>query len=173
MQRSLLGNRQGESHAIPVTDRMPVLPDHKDIPGRYLDHEKSPGRNDLSEIKPAYLGALMCLWTDEGIDEMLGKFGNIDGMKLIELGRCAGLEPSTMTGLIDRMERDGLLHRSNDPHDRRAQIAMLTEKGIMVRSRVLAAMDEMFREAFTGIDAEKLETVKEVLRKIMANANKG
>ena len=130
-------------------------------------------RNGLSEIKPAYLGVLMCLWTDEGIDEMLGKFGSIDGMRLIELGRCAGLEPSTMTGLIDRMERDGLVHRSNDPHDRRAQQATLTKKGIQVRTNVLAAMDEMFREAFTGIDPEKLETVKDVLRKILANANKG
>ena len=43
-------------------------------------------------VRPAYLGSLMSLWRE-------------DGLKVIDLGRRAGLEPSTMTGLLDRMER--------------------------------------------------------------------
>ena len=31
-------------------------------------------RNGLSEVKPAYLGVLMCLWTRGGMDEMLDVF---------------------------------------------------------------------------------------------------
>jgi len=124
-------------------------------------------------MKPAYLGALMCLWTSDGLDEMLGKFGSKDGMKLTELGRCAGLEPSTMTGLIDRMERDGLVFRSSDPHDRRAQIAALTEKGTQIRAKVIEAVDETFKEAFAGIQPAQMETAKAVLQKILANTNKG
>ena len=130
-------------------------------------------RKGLPEIKPAYLGVLMCLWRGEGMDEMLSKFGSEDGMKLTELGRCAGLEPSTMTGLIDRMERDGLVYRSSDPRDRRAQKAKLTAKGSSIRARVFEAMDDMLEEAFAGIEPEEMEVAKKVLRNVLANANKG
>ena len=68
-------------------------------------------------VKPAYLGVLMSLW-------------QADGLKANELARRAGLEPSTMTGLLDRMERDGLLERRADPHDRRANRIHLTRDGI-------------------------------------------
>ena len=56
----------------------------------------------VTAVKPAYLGVLLTLWRE-------------DGLKVIDLGRKAGLEPSTMTGLLDRMERDTLLYREADP----------------------------------------------------------
>ena len=108
-------------------------------------------RDDLTEIKPSYLGALMCLWASEGMDEMLSKFGSKDGMRLTELGRCAGLEPSTITGLVDRMERDGLVSRKNVPNDRRAQKATLTEKVstciLMSTASYLQAASIFFRQS--------------------------
>ena len=64
-------------------------------------------------VRPAYLGSLMSLWRE-------------DGLKVIDLGRRAGLEPSTMTGLLDRMERDGLVERRPDPADRRVLKIFLT-----------------------------------------------
>ncbi|MFZ5570868.1 MAG: MarR family winged helix-turn-helix transcriptional regulator [Thermodesulfobacteriota bacterium] len=127
----------------------------------------------LPEVKPAYLGVLMCLWTGEGLDEMLSKLGSEDGMRLTDLSRCAGLEPSTMTGLIDRMERDGLVQRSSDPHDRRSLKVTLTEKGGMIRDKVFEAVDRMLQEAFAGIQPGELEITRKVLRKVLTNANKG
>ncbi|RJP85611.1 MAG: MarR family transcriptional regulator [Desulfobacteraceae bacterium] len=127
-------------------------------------------KNELPEIKPSYLGALMCLWANDSMDEMLSKLGSEGGMKLTDLGRCAGVEPSTITGLVDRMEQDGLVYRSNVPEDRRALKANLSEKGMQMRSSVLQAMDEMTHQAFAGIAPEEMETVKKVLRKVLENA---
>lgn len=129
-------------------------------------------KNELSEIKPSYLGVLMCLWEIDAMDEMLSKFGSEDGMKLTELGRCAGVEPSTITGLVDRMERDGLVYRSSVPNDRRAQKANLTEKGRLIRGKVVKALDDMAKEAFAGIAHEEMEAAKKVLWKVLENANK-
>ncbi len=70
----------------------------------------------VGDVKPAYLGALFALWKE-------------DGLKVVELGRRSGLEASTMTGLIDRMEHDGLVERRDDATDRRVQRINLTEKG--------------------------------------------
>lgn len=126
-----------------------------------------------TDIKPAYLGALMCLWCDEAMDEILSKFGNCGGLRLSELGKRAGLEPSTMTGLIDRMEKDGLVVRASDPDDRRALRVNLTEKGAEVRDRVFQAVSSMLVSAFSGVEPESLETMKNVMIKILSNVNKG
>jgi len=135
--------------------------------------KKELAESGYPEIKPAYLGAMMCLWADEGMDEVLGKLGSEDGMKLTELGRCAGLEPSTMTGLVDRMERDGLACRAHDPKDRRALKVSLTEKGVQSQGAVFGAVERMLQKAFAGIEAEEMDIAKQVLRKILINAGKG
>ncbi|MBP6990962.1 MAG: MarR family transcriptional regulator [Spirochaetes bacterium] len=115
----------------------------------------------------------MCLWKGDSLDEALGKLGSPGGMKIADLGRCAGLEPSTMTGVIDRMERDGLVRREDDPEDRRAQNVRLTDEGCRVRMDVVAVVDSALREAFGGIDAGALEGLKGVLRKVLSNTERG
>ncbi len=127
----------------------------------------------IEDVKPAYLGVLMCLWTSDSMDETLGKLGSKDGMRLAELGRCAGLEPSTMTGLVDRMARDGFVYRSNDPGDRRAQKVNLTEKGLHVRDLVFHAVSKMLKDAFAGIEPDQMEVAKKVLAQVLANTKKG
>ena len=79
-------------------------------------------------VRPAYLGSLMSLWRE-------------DGLKVIDLGRRAGLEPSTMTGLLDRMERDGLVERRPDPADRRVLKIFLTATGAGIRETVTGIVD--------------------------------
>jgi DNA-binding MarR family transcriptional regulator len=127
---------------------------------------------DLPEIKPSYLGVLICLWETAAMDEVLGKFGNKEGMKLTDLGRCAGVEPSTITGLVDRMERDGLVYRMPVYGDRRAQQAVLTDKARAIQTSVRSALDALDKEIFAGFSPTDLENAKQILRKIIENANK-
>src|SRR6478609_4654111 len=46
-----------------------------------------------------------------------------------ELADAAGVTRATMTGLIDTLERDGLVKREPDPNDRRMMSVVLTTKG--------------------------------------------
>ena len=129
-------------------------------------------KKGLTEIKPSYLGALICLWETAAMDEVLGKFGHTDGMTLTELGRCAGVEPSTITGLVDRMERDGLVERMPVHGDRRAQQAVLTEKGHALRVNVFNALDDLEADIFAEISQNDLATTKQTLRKIIEKSTK-
>jgi DNA-binding MarR family transcriptional regulator len=110
-------------------------------------------------IKPAYLGVLMILWLE-------------DGLKSVELGRRVGLEPSTMTGLLDRMERDGLVARQADPEDRRAQRIVLTEQGRQAREPVHAVLDRALDSMFEGVAELDLDQLKQTLRQVLANAHR-
>ena len=111
----------------------------------------------VEQVKPAYLGVLLCLWRE-------------DGLKMIDLGQCAGLEPSTMTGLLDRMERDGLVHRADDPDDRRVIKVFLTDEGRNVRKPVLRVLEGTLNKVFTGITPEALDQMKNTLRSILDNS---
>ncbi|HEY1478642.1 MAG TPA: MarR family transcriptional regulator [Gaiellales bacterium] len=51
--------------------------------------------------------------------------------------------PSTVTGILDRLERRGLVERSLDPGDRRSFRAALTPEGVAVRRKVLAGYERV------------------------------
>src|ERR1700716_3906887 len=57
-----------------------------------------------------------------------------------ELAEMLDITPRSVTGLVDNLERDGLVKRVNDPTDRRSVYAEITEQG---RERVKA----LWREA--------------------------
>ena len=114
----------------------------------------------VRDVKPAYLGVLIALWQE-------------DGLKVIELGRRAGLEPSSMTGLLDRMERDGLAFRAADPKDRRAQLIYLTDRGRNSQKTVLEVVDRVMGKIFKEISSDDLSQTLNVLKQIIANAGEG
>lgn len=112
----------------------------------------------VEHVKPAYLGVLLTLWRE-------------DCMKVVELGRGAGLEPSTMTGLLDRMERDKLVSRCGDPQDRRALRICLTETGQNMQKPVMEVVEQVISNVFKGISKQELSNLKDILRRVLANAH--
>lgn len=52
-----------------------------------------------------------------------------DGMKMSALSGVLKVSNGNVTGIIDRLEKDGLAERAQVPGDRRASLARLTEKG--------------------------------------------
>ena len=116
-------------------------------------------RAGLEGLHPSYLGALLCLWSE-------------DGRQAGALGRCAGQEPSTMTGLLDRMERAGLVERRIDPRDRRAVRIFLTAAGQRAQGPVRAVVDTVLAAMTDGLAADDVERAKHTLRQILANTAK-
>ncbi len=110
-------------------------------------------------IKPAYLGVLLALWDE-------------DGLKANELGKRAGLEPSTMTGLLDRMEKDDLLRREPDPNDRRAHRIYLTRAGVDAKTFTTKILSNLLEKVLRTIPENDIETTKNVLRTILLNCSR-
>ena len=54
-----------------------------------------------------------------------------------ELAEEAGVTRATMTGLLDTLERDGIVSRTADLHDRRTVRVCLTEAGRLLIDRML------------------------------------
>ena len=80
-----------------------------------------------------------------------------------------GLDAAAMSGLLGRLEADGLLTRSVNPHDRREVLVTLTGAGVRLREQCLTALrgaDQMLREQIDDRDAEGLKTVVDQLGRI-------
>jgi DNA-binding MarR family transcriptional regulator len=122
--------------------------------------KKSFAAAGLGKIRPSYLVVLWSLWEREGV-------------RMSDLARAAGLEPSTMTGLLDRMERDGYVVRKADPDDRRALNIHLTEAGREARDTVQRLVQETIALLFDGIDDPEIDATNDVLYRVMDNAREG
>ena len=74
------------------------------------------------------------------------------------IGQQLGLTPSTMTGLVDRLEEQGFLRREAHPSDRRATVLRLTRKGETAFRREVEFYRALLGEtlAALGDDAKRL-----------------
>ena len=58
-------------------------------------------------------------------------------MTMRELAETIGLEPSNLTGIVDRLEARGFVERQSSTDDRRIKKVSLTRAGLAMRKRLL------------------------------------
>ncbi|MBW3090558.1 MarR family winged helix-turn-helix transcriptional regulator [Bifidobacterium miconisargentati] len=92
-----------------------------------------------------------------------------DGRTAKEICAECILDKSTMTGLLTRMERKGLVRRETSKSDRRSYLVFLTEEGRGYARRVADIMAVADATATTGMDDGEQEALREGLRRIIAN----
>ena len=81
------------------------------------------------------------------------------GCSLTTLANLLDLNKSAVTGLVQRMERDGILRRAPDPSDKRASLLFVTPKGEEVRVRSGALIRRLNTELTKGFEPDEIETV--------------
>ncbi|MGZ6589961.1 MAG: MarR family winged helix-turn-helix transcriptional regulator [Solirubrobacteraceae bacterium] len=83
-----------------------------------------------------------------------------------ELGDRSMIDPSSMVAVIDELEERGLAERNPHPSDRRKHAVHLTDKGAKTLERARSAAMEAASEHLGRLDAEELETLRRLLRKL-------
>ena len=68
-----------------------------------------------------------------------------------ELGAATGTRPTTLTSVLDRLERRGHLTRGARPGDRRAVLIELTPAGRQAAGRIRQALAGLERRALAGL----------------------
>jgi len=93
-----------------------------------------------------------------------------DGISVGELGERVSLDSSTLTGIIDRMERSGYVERRPNPDDRRSVLVFLTARAREVGPRILEFADELDANLRHPFSREEMATFERVLR-VLAEAS--
>jgi DNA-binding MarR family transcriptional regulator len=92
-----------------------------------------------------------------------------EGVTLAELARRTMVAPTVITGIVDRLERQGLIRREADPHDRRVNRLVLTDAGNRVSVEVeqsLVAEVAAQMEDYTESELTELARGLELLERL-------
>jgi len=94
---------------------------------------------------------------------MLEAFGDLS---LSELSDRIRAQNSTVTGIIDRMEREGLVERSRSKDDRRVVYICLTEKGSKIAREIGVEPMEILRAALTSLNQSETRELLKISAKL-------
>ncbi|MDX9912865.1 MAG: MarR family transcriptional regulator [Phycisphaerales bacterium] len=85
-----------------------------------------------------------------------------------EIANASGVTKGTITGLIDGLERDGLVRRSACTNDRRVCYIELTDKGERLLKKILPGHLERLSELVGAISKPEQKTLLRLLKKFRA-----
>lgn len=91
-------------------------------------------------------------------------------MTVAALVEAVGVKRSTLTNILDRLERRGLVTREINPHDRRSFVVRPTRGGARAAKKVaaaFAAVDTKLAQKTTAQERQAFDTVLARLREIL------
>jgi DNA-binding MarR family transcriptional regulator len=107
------------------------------------------------EVRPSYGSVLIPLFEE-------------DGLRMGELARRARLSKQTMTELVRRLERDGLVERRADPGDGRASLIFLTPRGRAFEPVAERALADLHTLVGQRLSDQRTEELKAALRELLS-----
>ncbi|CAB1065403.1 hypothetical protein D1BOALGB6SA_10200 [Olavius sp. associated proteobacterium Delta 1] len=113
----------------------------------------------------------------EGIRVTLGQAGILfilqrdDGRTMTELSRALAVENSTLTGLIDRLERSAFVMRRASKNDRRSIRIYITPEGVAECDKAKPVIQRVNEEIKSGFSQEEIEVFKSVLNAVFQKFN--
>ncbi len=101
--------------------------------------------------------------------QVLGWLSMEEGLSQSELAQRMEIEPPTLAGILDRMERDDWIVREACPDDRRRKIVRPGPQSRDVWRDVVEAAARSRKRATRGIPKARLDELKGTLEQIRAN----
>jgi DNA-binding MarR family transcriptional regulator len=101
---------------------------------------------------------MMRLWVDDGQTQQ-------------SLATQSFKDKTSITRLIDTLERKDLVIRVPDKVDRRSKLIYLTNKGKQLQQELLPHAQDILNEAIEGIETQDLAIAEKVLNQIYQNFN--
>ena len=96
---------------------------------------------------------------------IIGK--NPDGIRQKALAEKIGINQSSASELINKLESDGYIERKVDPEDKRATLLFLTEKGTARAAEVEDERKEIFKGMFEKLTEEEKQALSDILDKLL------
>jgi MarR family transcriptional regulator, organic hydroperoxide resistance regulator len=116
------------------------------------------------EVRP--LGATLQTW------RVLAALRERDGLRMGELSDTTAIEVSTLTRLVDGMEKKRLVARRRDKTDARVLTLHVTPTGRALTRRLLPIATRYERIALAGFSPAEAERLRAALRRLYGNMDR-
>lgn len=130
----------------------------------------------ISQIKQIQGRIFERLLSEAGIEEFNGAQGRIlyvlwseDNLPIIELSKRTGLAKTTLTSMLDRMEKQGHLTRHHDPNNRRQIRIRLTDNTRSLEDKYNEISQDMSRIFYKGFSDDEIVAIDNGLERILEN----
>jgi DNA-binding MarR family transcriptional regulator len=90
----------------------------------------------------------------------------VGDLSLSELSDKIRAQNSTVTGIIDRMEREGLVTRERSKEDRRVVHIRLTPKGQTLAGEIPVEPMEIFKGALESLSGQEMRDLMRIMTKV-------
>ncbi|MFF5567064.1 MarR family winged helix-turn-helix transcriptional regulator [Streptomyces sp. NPDC012623] len=92
-----------------------------------------------------------------------------DGISIGELAQAAGVSSRNVTGLVDTLERDGLVERVADRRDRRSVLARITPAGLAWMESFRRPTQVAMAAVFRGFSPAELTQLRHLCLRLVEN----
>ena len=113
-------------------------------------------RNGLEDLAGARGRVIFALWNED----------NIPIKKLVEK---TSLDKATLTGIIDRLERDGYVKRIPSPDDKRVTLISRTGKDEIYKSKIPEVSKQQNKLFYKGFSSDEIKDFENYLKRILQN----
>lgn len=96
---------------------------------------------------------------------VLGELGTVETGRV---AREAYLLGPSLTGVLARMERDGLVQRTRDPQDQRRSVVQATPKGLQLVETLSQSIEAHYLRLERGLGKDKLTQLYALLDELIA-----
>ncbi len=134
----------------------------------------------ISRIKQAGGRLFDRLLAEAGVDAFNGAQGRIlyvlwqgDGLTISQISAQTSLANTTLTSMLDRMEKSGLILREPSPTDRRALLIRLTDKARELQRDYDRISQQMNALYYTGFSPEEIRQFEGYLLRVLDNLQGG
>jgi DNA-binding MarR family transcriptional regulator len=155
---SLLLTGPGDNHLS-----MPIPESILERPGALLVIAARTGQERANaRLAPLGLSVRMC-----GVLNLLADQGPLSQH---EIGQVLSIDRTTMVDLIDQLEREGIVKRGRNPHDRRSHAVALTPSGRAKQKRAMQAFDGAVDDFLAPLSPAERRQFTDMLRRLLGPA---
>ena len=133
--------------------------------------------NYIGQINKSYREYIDKALIKEGVEGLAISDGNViaalysqgTGMTMKEIALKVHRTKSTISQLVDKLEKSGYVYKQKHHTDKRSTVVVLTEKGMMLKPIFSKISSDVIDRFFEGFSDEMIEELMKALEKIMNN----
>ncbi|MBR6142838.1 MAG: MarR family transcriptional regulator [Treponema sp.] len=141
-----------------------------------MKNGQTEGGTLISQINQVCQRVWHAVLSRHGLEDLAGARGRVifalwgeDKVPIKKLVEKTSLDKATLTGIIDRLERDGFVCRVPSPDDKRATLILRTGKDEIFKKKVPKVSDEQNALFYKGFSKKEIEVFENYLKRVLQN----
>ena len=141
-----------------------------------MKNDRTEGGTLISQVHQVCQRVWYAVLSHNGLEDLAGARGRVifalwneDNIPIKKLVEKTSLDKATLTGIIDRLERDGFVKRVQSSEDKRVTLISRTGKDEIFKTKIPKVSDEQNSLFYKDFSPDEIEEFENYLKRILKN----